>query len=239
MGLFRRRYSLADTGLLKEFTDHHCHILPGVDDGVPAMEDSLAILERYESLGIREVWLTPHIMEDVPNTTAHLRAVYDELCARYGGSIRLHLAAEYMMDSLFEERLRARDLLPLGRGGGHLLVETSYFNPPARMTDILRDIRSAGYFPVLAHPERYTYMDMEDYSRLNDEGIWFQLNLPSLAGMYGKEVQKKARLLLKHRLYHIVGTDLHRSIQIDRVFNTAYLRRSELTLLSSGILSTI
>ena len=237
MGLFRRRYSIVQSGLPDGFTDHHCHILPGVDDGVPAIEDSLAILERYESLGIREVWLTPHIMEDVPNTTAHLRDVYDELCARYSGSIRLHLAAEYMMDSLFEERLRAQDLLPLGRGGGHLLVETSYFNPPARMTDILRDIRSAGYFPVLAHPERYMYMDMEDYSALKDSGIMLQLNLPSLTGRYGPEVQKKAFVLVKKRMYDVAGTDLHRLRQLDGIFLSKSLPSKVFTELTEQLIT--
>ena len=76
--------------------------------------------------------------------------------------MRLYLAAEYMMDNLFERRLRDRDLLPLGTGGKHLLVETSYFNPPAGLVEILKSIKAAGYFPVLAHPERYMYMDMED-----------------------------------------------------------------------------
>ena len=55
------------------FTDYHSHILPGVDDGVQTMDESLEILRLYEEQGIKSVWLTPHIMEDIPNTTAHLR----------------------------------------------------------------------------------------------------------------------------------------------------------------------
>ena len=60
---------------------------------------------------------------------------FSELCDAYKGPLRLYLAAEYMMDSLFERRLRNRDLLPLGTGGKHLLVETSYFNPPAGLVE--------------------------------------------------------------------------------------------------------
>lgn len=225
MGLFGRKYSIAETGLPDGFTDCHCHILPGVDDGVRTMDESLAILKCYEDLGIREVWLTPHVMEDVPNTTSGLQSRYEELSEKYQGKIRLHLAAEYMMDSLFEQRLMAGDLLTLGNGGGHVLVETSYFNPPTRMTEVLKDIKSAGLFPVLAHPERYMYMDMDDYAALSDSGVRLQLNLPSLAGNYGPDVQKKAFMLLKKGYYDIAGTDLHRRQQLDTLFTRRCLPR--------------
>lgn len=112
------------------FTDYHSHILPGVDDGVQTMDESLEILRLYEEQGIKSVWLTPHIMEDIPNTTAHLRDRFAELQAAYTGGVQLHLAAENMLDNLFEERLGKNDLLPLGENGDHLLVETSYFSPP-------------------------------------------------------------------------------------------------------------
>ena len=148
---------------LPGFTDHHSHILFGVDDGVKTLEVSLRVLQRYEEIGIAEVWCTPHIMEDIPNTTQGLRERFAELTAAYQGPIRLHLAAEYMMDQLFEERLQNKDLLPLGAEGNRLLVETSYFNPPMGMHNILKRIKSQGYFPVLAHPERYVYMDKNDY----------------------------------------------------------------------------
>lgn len=81
-------------------TDWHSHILPGVDDGVQTVEEALQILAEYERLGIREVWLTPHIMEDIPNTTALLRERFIELQALYIGPIILHLAAENMLDNL-------------------------------------------------------------------------------------------------------------------------------------------
>ena len=161
---FLRNRTIGETGILHGMTDWHCHILPGVDDGFRSLEDSLEALSRYESLGVSEVWLTPHVMEDVPSTTEALKNRFSELCDAYKGPLRLYLAAEYMMDSLFERRLRDRDLLPLGTGGKHLLVETSYFNPPAGLVEILKSIKTAGYFPVLAHPERYMYMDMEDYT---------------------------------------------------------------------------
>ena len=65
------------------------------------------------------MWCTPHIMEDIPNTTADLRARFAELQEAYKGSIKLHLAAEYMMDAVFEERLKSGDILPLGQKSKH------------------------------------------------------------------------------------------------------------------------
>lgn len=197
------------SSLLTNFTDYHSHILPGVDDGVKKMEVSLKVLERYEQLGIAEVWCTPHIMEDIPNTTAALKARFAELCEAYQGSIKLHLAAEYMMDALFEERLHQSDLLPLGDKGNRLLVETSYFTPPMDMDAILNQVKQKGYYPVLAHPERYVYMDKERYAALKSKDIRFQLNLSSLGGAYGADAKDKARWLLKQNYYNLAGSDLH------------------------------
>lgn len=197
------------SSLLTGFTDHHSHILPGVDDGVKKMEVSLKVLERYEQLGIAEVWCTPHIMEDIPNTTEKLQARFAELCEAYQGPIKLHLAAEYMMDALFEERLEQGDLLKLGDEGNQLLVETSYFTPPMDMDKILLRIKQRGLYPMLAHPERYVYMNKERYTELKDKDIRFQLNLSSLAGAYGSEAKDKALWILKKEYYNLVGSDLH------------------------------
>ena len=199
------------SSLLNSFTDYHSHILPGVDDGVKKIDVSLKVLERYEQLGIAEVWCTPHIMEDIPNTTEDLKARFAELCEAYQGPIKLHLAAEYMMDALFEERLGQGDLLPLGVEGNQLLVETSYFTPPMDMDGILKQVKQKGYYPVLAHPERYVYMDKDRYTALKNKDIRFQLNLSSLAGAYGSEAKDKAHWILKHDYYNLVGSDLHSS----------------------------
>lgn len=209
MWFFKKRISLQASGIFQGFTDWHSHILPGVDDGVQTLDESLRLLAKYEELGIQEVWLTPHIMEDIPNTTGHLRACFANLQSAYTGKITLRLAAENMLDSLFEERLAKNDLLPLGNDGRHLLVETSYFNPPMGLQNILLRIKAKGYYPVLAHPERYMYMDKAYYAKLKNMGIRFQLNLFSLAGAYGKEVTRKALWLLRHGMYDCAGTDIH------------------------------
>ena len=114
-----------------------------------------------------------------------------------------------MLDKLFEERLEQNDMLPLGENGKLLLVETSYFSPPIGLQNILLRIKTKGYHPVLAHPERYLYMDVKYYEKLKSMGVKFQLNLFSVYGLYGKEVQKNAYKLQKAGMYEYSGTDLH------------------------------
>lgn len=206
---FRKKHSLADSGIFAGFTDWHSHILPGVDDGVRTMEEALDILALYERLGVKIVWLTPHIMEDMPNTTAYLKECFGKLTVAYQGTVSLHLAAEYMLDNLFCERLDDNDLLPLGEKRDQLLVETSYYNAPANMYDLLERIKTKGFYPVLAHPERYMYMDVEKCKRLKCIGIKLQLNIFSLIGVFGKESGKQANSFLRNGYYDLTGTDIH------------------------------
>ena len=206
---FLKKQTLEERGFFRGFTDWHCHILPGVDDGVQTMDEALQILAEYERLGVKEVWLTPHIMEDMPNTTRHLKERFSELQATYQGNVTLNLASENMLDNLFEERLNKNDVLPIGKDGKYLLVETSYFNPPMSLHNILLRIKAKGYYPILAHPERYLYMGESDYQQLKSMNILFQLNQFSLLCLYGKGVQKRAQMLQKQRMYEYIGTDLH------------------------------
>ena len=110
MWLLRKKSTLEACGYFHGFVDWHNHILPGVDDGVQTIDEALQILAEYERLRIKEVWLTPHIMEDIPNTTKHLQERFDELQSAYSGNITLHLASENMLDKLFEERLEQNDM---------------------------------------------------------------------------------------------------------------------------------
>ncbi len=202
--------TLRESGMFEGMTDWHSHILPGVDDGFKTLEDSLAMLRFYDELGVKRVWLTPHIMEDYPNKTADLQKRFEELCLAWDGKVELRLAAENMLDALFEERLQAGDFLPIGKEGNHLLVETSYFNPPMNFDELIDDIFHAGYFPVLAHPERYRYMKEADYKDLRERGVISQINLMSLAGAYGETARRKAEWLLKEGMADLTGSDVHR-----------------------------
>lgn len=226
MWLISNKISVKDSGLLEGFCDYHCHLLPSVDDGVQEIEETLEILSLWEEAGVKEVWLTPHIMEDVPNKPAILAQQYAELMGVYQGTVELHLAAENMMDRLFSERLDKRDLLPIGKTGTHLLVETSYYNPPMDMEQIIDRIKENGYTPILAHPERYQYMGLEDYEKWKQRGVLLQLNVPSLVGAYGPEVLWKAEKLLGNGMYDFCGTDTHSIQMVDFFLNSKIAKKT-------------
>ena len=204
---FKRKYKLLESGILRGATDIHCHVLPGVDDGSPDIDTSFQLLEFMSArIGYSKVWLTPHVMRDLHNTAEKVSAVFSTLKENYSGSVELRLASEYMMDEGFKERLTTD---PLRLGSEHLLVETSYMNPPVRLDDILMSVWEAGFRPLIAHPERYMYMGKKDYEHLKEYGFDFQLNIMSLSGYYGARPKAVAFKLLEQGMYDYVGSDLH------------------------------
>ena len=213
MWLLSNKVTVRESGLLEGFCDYHCHLLPGVDDGVETVSETLRILREWESVGVKEIWLTPHIMEDIPNEPAGLKKKLEELREAYNGSIRLNLAAEHMMDGAFLRKINYNGNLKLN--DDILLVETSYYIPPMNMEEIIDSIRRKGYEPLLAHPERYQYMEKNDYRHWKEKGVMLQLNLPSLVGAYGPEVMRKAEWLLREGMYDYCGTDTHSEEQME------------------------
>ena len=200
------RHRLLRSGILKGRTDIHSHILPGVDDGSPDIPNSLDLLDYMEEIGFARVWLTPHVMADFHQTSAHLQHVFDDFKSHYKGPLQLFLAAEYMMDAAFRDQLHTT---PFRLGRDHLLVETSYMSGPMDLQDILLDVWQTGFKPLIAHPERYMYMDEADYQLLHDKGYDLQLNLMSLSGYYGARPKFVAEKLLEQGFYTYVGSDLH------------------------------
>ena len=230
-GLFSSKLSLQESGILKGSADRHSHILFGVDDGIKTPEDSLAALAFEESLGVKEVWCTPHIMEDVPNTTEALKARFAELCSIYDGPIKLHLAAEYMIDTLWEERLEAGDLLLME--DDMLLMETSTVTPPFDLKGSLSSAMSAGYRPLFAHPERCRFLEVKDCEQLVKMGVRLQLNIASLTGYYGQTARTKAETLLKKGLYFAFGSDCHRVRTMNEQYSRPELSKDTIQKLST------
>lgn len=215
-GFIGRRRSLLESGVLSGATDRHSHLLYGVDDGVKTLEEALAVLDYYALAGISEVWCTPHVMEDVPNTTLALKTRFEDLKSCYDGPIGLRLAAEYMLDNLFQTRLDSHDLLTME--DDVLLVEASTFAAPYDFKGTLSRIKAEGYRPLLAHPERYRYLTEKDYKEFKEMGIGFQLNLGSLTGYYGETTAAKAKKLLKMGWYNASGSDCHKIGSIKEQF---------------------
>ncbi|MCQ2146253.1 MAG: capsular biosynthesis protein [Bacteroidales bacterium] len=225
----KSKKSFLSEGLLKGAVDNHSHILFGVDDGVRKLSESLSVLSLMEQQGVKKLWLTPHTMEDVPNTTEGLKARFEELKAAYSGPIELNLASEYMIDTLFEERLAAKDLLY--HGEDKVLVETSTWNPPINLWEVLERMMKMGIRPIVAHPERYRYMTKDDYKRLHDMGAILQLNIPSIVGYYSEGTQKRAIDLLEKGWYSMIGSDCHKEIVLEKHLQMKTLSKSVVEML--------
>ena len=196
------------------FVDIHSHLLPGIDDGAKNLEDSISLISKMYSYGIKNFVTTPHVLGDVyPNSSemikSKLEEVKTELKKQGFNDLNISAAAEYMMDEQFVERLKADDILTLK--DNYILVEMSYFNAPYNLFDILFETQLKGYKPVLAHPERYRFYhtDFQVFYKLKKAGCLFQLNLLSLTEQYGKGVQKMSEKLLRENMYDFVGTDTH------------------------------
>ena len=194
-------------------TDLHSHMLPAIDDGSQSLEESINMLRAMQGAGYSKVITTPHIMVDVyrntPKTVREKLEFLREEASLQGLSVVIDAAAEYYLDDGFLEHLSSGDVLSFG--DNYLLFETSYVDRPINMEDMIFEIQSAGYKPVLAHPERYRYInDMEvEYSKLKDLGVLFQINLNSLIGGYGKSAKQKAEFLIKRGFVNFLGSDAH------------------------------
>ena len=142
----------------------------------------------------------------------------------------LELASENMIDNLFVERLAKKDFLL--HGENKLLVETSTWAAPLDFWNIIDNIFDAGYIPIIAHPERYGYMKMEDYSRLMEKGALLQMNLASIIGVYGETVAKRAQNMLSKGMYSMTGTDCHRFRALEGQVACKILSKSTVSMLS-------
>lgn len=170
-------------------------------------------------------------MEDIPNTPDSLKSGFEELKKNYNGNINLHLAAENMLDNLFIQRFEKNNILSMNNK--MILVETSYFNPPMEFDGLIGDILNKGYWPLLAHPERYKYMDENKYRQLKERGVLFQLNLGAIVGGYSPETQTKAKKILQNGWYDCIGSDIHSFKQLKQLIGIKALTSKEINLIET------
>jgi protein-tyrosine phosphatase len=194
--------------------DMHSHLLPGIDDGSPDMATTLKLIRGMMDLGFSKFITTPHIMWDMyKNTSAIILEKLELVRAAIreeGLEVEINAAAEYFLDDHVAELLKNNEPL-LTVSGKMVLTEFSLAYPSHSLKDILFEMQMQGYQPIIAHPERYLYLEgnKDFYEELKDLGCYFQLNLLSLTGYYGKSAQELAQFLLKKNYYDLVGTDLH------------------------------
>ena len=202
----------ANLGDLK--ADMHSHLLPGLDDGAESLEQSLELVERMVGFGYEKLIMTPHIMGDfyknTPEGIQEKLALLQTAVSGKGWNIQLGCAAEYYLDEWFMKRLENNDKL-LTFGENYLLFETSYINEPRVLNEAIFAMQSAGYKPVLAHPERYTYLygKFDDLIKLKELGVLMQINLNSLSGYYSEGAKRVAEKLIDAKMVDMAGSDAH------------------------------
>ena len=234
MSIFCKKKSFIESGLLYYTTDIHSHVLPGVDDGAKTYDEAVEALRWLNSKGVDRMYLTPHIMTGFPGNRKKFIieqfVIFKNKLEDDGiGDIpELRLGAEYMLEPAFETHKNDGYLT---YSGNNILVETSYIMPPMGFVNMLEDLMEDGYTPVLAHPERYAYMNMNDYKSLKSQGVLFQLNFLSMTGAYGRFAKEKAIQLLLNGYYDFTGSDFHHLVRHESDYITKSLSKKQTTAL--------
>jgi tyrosine-protein phosphatase YwqE len=202
-------------------TDIHSHLIPGIDDGSPDMDTSLALLKELEMLGYKKIITTPHVKtEYFQNDVTKL----DDLCerlrraARFEGiKLDIEVGAEHLLDEGVNQRIKNGQFKTFG--DNYLLVELPFMFPPIGLDGYIFELQLAGYKLILAHPERYLYWlnDFNQFIRLKDSGVLFQVNIISLGNYYGKDVYNLAKKLIDNNMVELLGTDTHSAKHIEAV----------------------
>jgi tyrosine-protein phosphatase YwqE len=193
-------------------TDIHSHLLAAVDDGVKSTEQALAIIRVFQQAGYKKMITTPHVMQDYyRNDPSIILERLDELrkyLLEQGVAFEVQAAAEYYLDEALTKKIEDREPL-LVFGDRYLLFETNMINEPYSLRDFIFKITTAGYKPVLAHPERYAYMTLEKAEDLRHRGVLFQMNILSIIGYYSKPIQRLAHQLIDRGWIELLGSDCH------------------------------
>lgn len=194
--------------------DIHSHLLPNLDDGVESFEQAEEIITYFVALGYTKLITTPHVMSDAyRNTSAGILLRLDELNAYLFSkniTIPIEAAAEYYLDEELMNKLNNDDPL-LTFGNKLLLFETNFLSEPLMLKEFIFLANTKGYQPVLAHPERYIYLqnNFEKAQDFLDRGVYFQININSITGHYSKAIQHTVLKLIDKGMVHLLGSDCH------------------------------
>ena len=220
----------------------HSHLIPGIDDGAKEIKEAVVLVRKLKELGYSKLITTPHVMGEYYLNTPEIigagLAKLQKALAEEKIDITISAAAEYNIDEHFEALIRNNEKL-LTFSDNYLLIELSTFAMPGRLHDIIFQLRAKGYKLVLAHPERYLYLSkqLDSFKRLKDLGVFFQVNLLSLAGQYGQEQKKLGIKMLEENWIEFLGTDTHRLQHIDRLASVFYDRKVDKLLSNSTFMN--
>ena len=212
--------SLTDFSLMA--VDMHSHLIPNIDDGVKSVQDSIAILRKFQEMGFKKIITSPHVVSDGYNNSTETilkgRDIVREAIKENNLQIEFDAVAEYYLDDSINEKIEKKDLLTFGKN--YVLVELSYLTKTNNIHDLMYKLQIAGYRIILAHPERYPYYHEKDFKQfhtLKDRNVYFQINLMSLVGKYGKPAKAVAEKLIDENMVNFVGSDLHNEKSIETI----------------------
>ncbi len=194
--------------------DLHSHILPGLDDGPQSLEGALELARAAVDDGIQLMAATPHVRDDYPTTPDEMETAVERLRGELADAeipLELRPGGELALDRL---ELAPDDLRRFGLGGSanHLLVETPYFGWPLDLEAQLFRLHTAGFTPVLAHPERNAEVQADPTGRLAPlvrSGTLVQLTAASIDGRLGRKPRAASARILELELAHLIASDAH------------------------------
>jgi protein-tyrosine phosphatase len=212
-GLFKKKEVKrnVDFNYSTVITDMHSHVLPGIDDGAATVEDSIFLIKKMMALGIKKIIATPHVMIDYYRNDAEsignaLNLLKAEL-KNQQIDIDISAAAEHYFDETFEKRIDERKAFTMG--DNYVLFELSFAMQPPNVIPVIQKMKDAGYKPILAHPERYSYMTIDEMKTLRSWGCDLQINTISLSGYYGKQSRKIAEEMIDNQMVDFISSDMH------------------------------
>ena len=197
-----------------DMIDLHSHILPGIDDGAQSIEEALAMARVASADGITQIVSTPHDVgwdEAWRNPPTGVEELQEQL-DRHAIPLRVLPGLEVRIALDTPAGARDGQVMTLN-DSRYLLVELPFNHYPPYVEHVLFELQVSGFVPILAHPERCSVLagNAETLFRLVERGVLVQVTAASIAGEFGPAVEALTKLLLEHRLAHIIASDAHSS----------------------------
>lgn len=191
--------------------DIHNHLMFEVDDGSTDIELSIKNLKKMEEEGVTEIMLTPHYIIGTNYNTNNKEKQKKLKQLQEHTKIKLYLGNEVFIDNNIIEYLKKDEISTLNNSR-YLLIELPLTSKLDKVEDIIFELRNNNIIPVIAHPERYHYITLDELIKYIDQGCLLQGNISTLSGKYGKRAKQNLQLLLKKHMIHILGTDTHTNV---------------------------
>ena len=190
--------------------DLHSHILPELDDGSQSLRESLAMARMAVDSGITAMVATPHCADDRSWETYEAWQLLSQALSENEIPLKLFPGMEIFGTPDTVWMLREGKLFTLN-GSRYPLIEFSFRSDGEEETAILRSVCKAGFRPVVAHPERYGYVQQDPrlVNRWHRMGCLFQVNRGSLLGRFGSRAQETAFELVNRGFASVVASDAH------------------------------